>query len=65
MVVDKDGVFEATDSYSEAGKKGLVMVMDNAPIHKSNSVMEVLRNYNVQFLPPYSPQLNPIELWFA
>ena len=55
---------KGVDSYSEKGKKGILLVMDNATIHHEKEVNRLLRNYNVLFLPPYSPQLNPIELWF-
>ena len=56
---------KGVDSYSEEGKLGVVFVMDNASIHKSKQVKNILNNYNVQFLPSYSPHLNPIELWFS
>lgn len=39
--------------------------MDNATIHTGLKVKEVLKNYNVLYLPSYSPMLNIIELWFA
>ena len=42
-----------------------VLIMDNARIHRETNVLKVLENYNVLFLPPYSPHLNPIELWFG
>ncbi len=39
-----------------------IFVFDNARIHTSNKVTEVLNGrVNFIFLPPYSPQLNPIE----
>lgn len=50
---------------------GDVLVLDNAPIHKRNSIMgmlaAVLRAAQVTlvFLPTYSPELNPCELVFA
>jgi transposase len=59
------GLYEGIDSYSEDGKKGMVLVMDNARIHHERNVKEVLNNYNVEYLPAYSPHLNPIELWFG
>ena len=63
--MNRDGLCEGVDSYSEEGKKGVVLVMDNARIHHETNVKKVLSNYNVLFLPAYSPHLNPIELWFA
>ena len=44
--------------------QNVLLVMDNARIHHETGVKEVLKNYNVLYLPEYSPHLNPIELWF-
>ena len=40
-----------------------VIVMDNARFHKRLDIQEAIRNagHILRFLPPYSPQLNPIE----
>ncbi|KCZ78094.1 hypothetical protein H311_00882 [Anncaliia algerae PRA109] len=40
-----------------------VLVMYFARFHHSHNVLSMLRNYQipVKFLPPYIPQLNPIE----
>jgi len=40
--------------------------LDNAPIHKSKKVIELVKELkiDISFLPPYSPDLNPIELFF-
>jgi transposase len=37
--------------------------MDNLPAHKSERVKSILESFgaNVLYLPPYSPDLNPIE----
>ena len=43
-----------------------VIIMDNASIHKSRELKKLFKKYNHKliFLPPYSPDLNPIEqLW--
>lgn len=41
-----------------------VIVMDNCPIHKHPNIRELIesRGMRCEFLPPYSPDLNPIEL---
>lgn len=47
-------------------KPGQVVVMDNYCIHKSAKTKEILEKVgcSLLFLPPYSPDLNPIEnLW--
>jgi len=40
-----------------------VFVIDNASFHKDASIREVLEKngHNLLYLPPYSPQYNPIE----
>ena len=42
---------------------GSVIVMDNAAFHKSQRTLELIAQAGceVLFLPPYSPDLNPIE----
>lgn len=41
----------------------LIIIMDNAGWHKSKS-LKIPENIEIIFLPPYSPELNPIErLW--
>jgi transposase len=43
--------------------KGFHIVMDNAPIHSHDIVDPIIieRGYIPVYLPPYSPELNPIE----
>ena len=40
-----------------------VVVMDNAAFHKSQKTKELIEGngHKIEFLPPYSPDLNPIE----
>ena len=46
--------------------KDTLFILDNATIHKSKMVKEkLIENYNILFLPPYSPFLNIIEIWFS
>ena len=44
----------------------LVLVLDNASIHKNHRLRELYEAYGValEFLPPYSPDFNPIEATF-
>lgn len=48
-------------------KPGDVVVMDNLGSHKSQAVRKAIRavGAHLLFLPPYSPDLNPIEQAFA
>jgi transposase len=44
-------------------KRGQVVIMDNAAFHKSLKTKELIESVGCKliFLPPYSPDLNPIE----
>ena len=48
-------------------EKGTVIVMDNASFHSKSRLISVAQNagYKLFFLPPYSPELNPIEKFWA
>ncbi len=47
--------------------EGQVIVMDNAPFHRKEELSEIAKKYKcrVIFLPPYSPEYNPIEKSWA
>ncbi|KAF9730160.1 hypothetical protein PMIN01_12093 [Paraphaeosphaeria minitans] len=49
------------------GGPPVVIVLDNVSIHTNNDVPRLLRDagFVVRYLPPYSPDYNPIELTFA
>jgi len=44
-----------------------VIVMDNATFHKRRDIQQAIRRRNIilEYLPPYSPDLNPIEKKWA
>ena len=48
-------------------RSGQVVVLDNATFHKSNKVKDLIESVgcSIIFLPPYSPDLNPIEKFWA
>ena len=48
-------------------KPGDIVVMDNLPAHKPTAVRRAIERAGAElrFLPPYSPDFNPIELAFA
>ena len=48
-------------------KSGDVVILDNLSSHKSAKAAEALKSVGAWFLflPPYSPDLNPIEMAFA
>jgi len=47
--------------------KDSVIVMDNATFHKRNDTLQAIETagHTLAFLPPYSPDLNPIEKKWA
>jgi len=65
------GLTRFMDNLWADSKTPLLMVWDNAPAHKSKTVKTYLENQSEQNpriwlanIPPYSPELNPIEqLW--
>lgn len=58
-------VFQAwlTQELLPALSNGAVLVMDNASFHKSEKIQEAIEAAGclLEYLPPYSPDLNPIE----
>lgn len=48
-------------------RKGSVVVMDNLRIHKMEWLEEMItsRGARVEYLPPYSPDMNPIEMMWS
>jgi transposase len=72
LVLDGPMTGEAFRAYAEqflapALSPGDVVVMDNLAAHKVAGVAEAIRaaGASVLYLPPYSPDLNPIEQMFA
>jgi len=67
--IDSQFIIECIDEVAAKAKRLTVLVLDNAPWHKANAVLnkqKEWRNKNVYlfFLPVYSPHLNLIEtLW--
>jgi len=47
--------------------EGDIVIMDNLPAHKGDRVRELIeaRGATLSLLPPYSPDLNPIEMAFS
>jgi transposase len=47
--------------------KGDVVIMDNLPAHKVTGVRKAIENVGATlvYLPPYSPDFNPIEMAFS
>lgn len=48
-------------------KPGQIVIMDNAAFHKSEKIKEAIESVGcaLLYLPPYSPDLNPIEKFWA
>ena len=47
--------------------RGDIVIMDNLPVHKVAGVQEAIEavGAKLMYLPPYSPDLNPIEMAFS
>ena len=67
--VDSDKVIEVFNDFTSTLTKPTVVILDNASYHKSKKFKAELskwsnRGLTLLYLPPYSPQLNIIEiLW--
>lgn len=49
-------------------KKGQTIILDNASYHKGSTVQKIIEEAGcfLKYLPPYSPDLNPIEhYWYS
>lgn len=46
---------------------GAVVVMDNLPVHRIKQIESLIQSVGatIQYLSPYSPDFNPIELWWS
>ena len=46
---------------------GVIVVMDNLPVHYAEIAQKIIESVGAQvkFLPPYSPDLSPIELCWS
>jgi transposase len=67
--IDSEVLIKCFDDYCQRMKKPALIVLDNAPIHKSAAFEAQIERWEGQglyllFLPPYCPELNLIEiLW--
>ena len=61
QTLDSDGFQEFLDVFSWSFPGSLnVLVLDNGAFHKARA-LRIPENVQLLFLPPYSPELNPIE----
>jgi transposase len=56
-----------TDCLIPTLSKGDIVVMDNLPTHKAPRIAELIKaaGAELRYLPPYSPDMNPIEKAFS
>jgi len=60
-LLDSDGFQEFLDGFSDRFSESLsVLILDNGQFHKAKS-LSIPDNARLLFLPPYSPETNPIE----
>jgi len=65
--VNSSVVVGCFEQFSKAIDKDVFILIDNAPVHRSEEFMENIeaweqRGLHIKFLPPYSPELNIIEI---
>ena len=69
ITFNTDKVIQFIDNFTNQIVKKTVIILDNSPIHKSKKFMTKIKEWEekdllIYFLPPYSPELNLIEiLW--
>ena len=53
--------------YDNFGNNEVMYLLDNWPYHKSGASLSKLKKLNttIMFLPAYTPDYAPIEVWFA
>lgn len=67
--INSDIAIAVLDEFCQTITKKTIVVIDNAPIHKSKKFMDKIEQWKlldlwIYFLPTYSPELNLIEiLW--
>ena len=64
FIADVNKYIKLKDYYK---KKTMTVVLDNARVHKTSEVIHKISNTfeNVTFIPPYTPQFVPVELFFG
>ena len=67
--VNSDVIIKTMDEFCDSLERPAVVILDNASVHTSKAVAEKRKEWedrglSLYFIPPYSPQLNVIEiLW--
>jgi len=63
-VINTNGMNKFLEEFKKyLGKREVILIMDNAPSHKSKD-LKVPEGIEIEYLPPYSPELNPVERVF-
>lgn len=59
-------LLESIRSNPQLANRRIVLLMDNATIHRHASIIATVLDMHaiLMFNPPYSPQLNPVEVFF-
>lgn len=62
--VKSDGVIRSLEHLRRHVARPIILIWDNASIHRSRKVQDYLASHadiQVEYLPPYAPELNPEE----
>ena len=60
-------LFDSLDQENLQWRKNTIIMLDNAPYHKSNSILRLFEEKRVAvlFTGPHSYDASPVELYFA
>lgn len=60
-------LIEHLDSIDKSWRQHTIILLDNAPYHRSSQVQEFIdrRDMPIQYLGPYHFKMAPIEMFFA
>jgi len=63
-IINTDGLNKFLEEFKKyIGERKIVLIMDNASFHKSKG-LKIPDGIEIEYLPPYSPELNPVERVF-
>lgn len=63
-IINTEGLNKFLEEFKKyIGERKVILIMDNASFHKSKG-LTIPDGIEIEYLPPYSPELNPVERVF-
>lgn len=63
-IINTEGLNKFLEEFKKyIGERKVILIMDNASFHKSKG-LKIPDGIEIEYLPPYSPELNPVERVF-